>query len=296
MADTSYYTFCPHCERDLPARTFRYHREQYYDTNTNRWEKSICHSDSSDDGILPMDDDSSDENINNGNISHNTLGVELSQNNSDDLLHNEIWDDLLPSDLIDNFPDPNTPLSNDTANTMPTAAAQHHDGTGNLISRCLLVLLTYLWTFFRISDNAMEFMLSVLEKIFAIAATTSNLFSSILSVFPRSLFALRKEVGLGTDTFTKYVVCPRCHCIYQFEDSYRTVGSIKQSKRCCFVKFPNHRQLWRRTACGAMLLKEVTLKSWVKRLYQHKVYCYYSIIESLRELVKRPNFTLNCEL
>ena len=70
----------------------------------------------------------------------------------------------------DDFPDPN--IATSAANTMPSVAGDLHDS--NLISRCLIVLLTYFWTFFRVSDNAMEFLLSGLEKIFSIAAKTSN--------------------------------------------------------------------------------------------------------------------------
>ena len=51
-----------------------------------------------------------------------------------------------------------------------------------------------------------------------------------------------------------------------------------------------------RDPCGATLLKEVTLKDGVKRLYPHKVYCYQSIIGTLTEFVKRVGFTERCEL
>ena len=40
----------------------------------------------------------------------------------------------------------------------------------------------------------------------------------------------------------------------------------------------------------------MTLKDGGKKLYPHKVYCFKSIIESLRALVKRPNFTEHWEL
>lgn len=38
-ADLNYTTFCPHCEASLPPRTFRYHRERYFDEKTGVWEK-----------------------------------------------------------------------------------------------------------------------------------------------------------------------------------------------------------------------------------------------------------------
>ena len=45
-----------------------------------------------------------------------------------------------------------------------------------------------------------------------------------------------------------------------------------------------------------MLLKEITVKDGKKRLYPHKVYCYRSVIETLKTLVKKSNFTERCEL
>lgn len=51
-----------------------------------------------------------------------------------------------------------------------------------------------------------------------------------------------------------------------------------------------------RNPCGTTLLKEVTLKDGTKRLYPHKVYCYKSIIATLKEFVKRGGFTESCEL
>lgn len=190
-----------------------------------------------------------DISLNNGDQDGVVPNSNIPQN---DVMDHEIWDDILPSDVDDDFPDLNLRAANQVPNTTPSADQEQHDG--NLISRCLVILLAYFWTFFRISDSAIEFLLCGLGKIFAIAATTSTLFASILSVFPRTLYALRKEVGLKTDAFTKYVVCPTCHSIYRFEDSYKIVGIVKISKKCSFVKFPNHRQRWRRKPCGTTLL------------------------------------------
>ena len=107
---------------------------------------------------------------------------------------------------------------------------------------------------------------------------------------------MKKQLNLTRDKIKKYVVCPKCNSLYAFEDSYLTVGSCNKSKKCSFVKFANHRQRWRRRPCGETMLKEVTLKDDAKRLYPHKVYCYQSLIESIKRLVKRPNLVDHCEL
>ena len=38
---SNYLTFCPHCESNLPARTYRNHHERYYNADTNSWEKDV---------------------------------------------------------------------------------------------------------------------------------------------------------------------------------------------------------------------------------------------------------------
>ena len=77
---------------------------------------------------------------------------------------------------------------------------------------------------------------------------------------------------------------------------YHKIGLFNKSKTCSFITFANHRQPWRRHPCGETLLKEVTLKDNTKRLYPPKIYCYQSLIESIKRLVKKPNFVDRCEL
>ena len=84
--------------------------------------------------------------------------------------------------------------------------------------------------------------------------------------------------------------------MYELKDCYHKIGLFNKSKTCSFIKFANHRQPWRRRPCGETLLKEVTLKDNTKRLYPHKIYCYQSLIESIKRLLKRPNFVDRCEL
>ena len=115
-------------------------------------------------------------------------------------------------------------------------------------------------------------------------------------LFPKSVHLLRKQLGLDKDRFIKYVVCPKCHTLYNFDDCYELVCGRKVTKKCAFVQFPNHRQHFRCTKCGEPLLKEVSLKSGGTKHYPHKVYCYNSIIENLRQFRQRPEFVNKCEL
>ena len=142
----------------------------------------------------------------------------------------------------------------------------------------------------------MAFLITFLKRLFEIISWSNTWFQDIAAGFPSSLYSLKKELHLLNDKFVKYVVCPKCHNIYKFEDCYYSIEGRHVSKRCTFIKFPQHRQQWRRQECGTSLLKEVTLKNGSKRLYPHKVYCYQSLIKTLQTFTKRSGFTERCEL
>jgi hypothetical protein len=95
----NYMTLCPHCETYLPARTFRRHRDLFFNVNTNSWEKDPTLRDSSDDEILHMEIDKA--------VPYSPSHSHGSRNDlesSDDVLHqtlldHEIWDDVLDHEV-----------------------------------------------------------------------------------------------------------------------------------------------------------------------------------------------------
>lgn len=68
-----------------------------------------------------------------------------------------------------------------------------------------------------------------------------------------------------------------------------------ESERCSYVKFPNHPQRARRRPCNTLLMKTVRTSSGTTSLYPQQMYCFKSIIESLKEMIKRPGFVEKCE-
>ena len=105
----------------------------------------------------------------------------------------------------------------------------------------------------------MEFLLAGLKKCFEIAAVklvdgwACRCVSRHIILHPQGDWSCEC-------VFVKYVACPKCHALYEFDKCYHSVGTTRVSNKCSVVKFPNHRQRWRRQSCGASLLKEVTLK------------------------------------
>jgi hypothetical protein len=159
---------------------------------------------------------------------------------------------------------------------------------------CLVILLAYFWTYYPVPNNAMEFLLLSLKRFFEALAFSNNWFAAFALAFPGSLYLFRKEIGLTEDKFIKFVVCPSCNATYKFEDCHRTVGNRKVSKTCLFVRFPNHQQSRMCKPCGGtILLKEVKLKDGATRLYPHKMFCYQSIVATLKQFVMRSGLQ-NC--
>ena len=63
-----------------------------------------------------------------------------------------------------------------------------------------------------------------------------------MASLPSSLCLLKKFLGLHKDHFQKFVVCPKCNSLYNYDSAFETVVSRRVSKKRLFVDFPNHRQ------------------------------------------------------
>ena len=180
--------------------------------------------------------------------------------------------------------------SEDVETDFPQGQSQHPSVVGNNASipgqnfkdivNWLLIFLCLWSSFFTLSDNALEILLSFLRATFDSLGTIFPVVASFAAMFPRSVHLLRKQLGLDKDRFIKYVVCPKCHSLYMFDDCYELFRGKKVTKKCSFVQFPNHRQHFRRKVCEEPLLKEVSLKTsvWLNLLvyavvsYMHCMY------------------------
>lgn len=292
--------FCFHCEKYVPYRTYTNHKQRYFDVTNGEWQRDISLQESSDEDVLNSQNESasmpsvgsSDER----EMPDEPFDINVNEiDNGDEYLelaNGEIWDDELSPDIDVDF------VGSLFADSVPDSDAQSNDETNtqSVILQWILMGLFHLWSVFRIPDTAVAFLITFLKRLFQVISWSNTWFEEIATDFPSSLYSLKKELNLLSDNFSKYVVCPKCHSIYKFEDCVNSVGGRNVSKRCSFIKHPNHRQRWRRQQCGAFLLKEVTLKDGSKRLYPHKVYCYQSVIKTLQTFVSRRGFTDRCEV
>ncbi len=163
------------------------------------------------------------------------------------------------------------------------------------LQRMVCIFLAFFQLCFRISDKAMAHLLTFLSALF-------HHFSSMLQNapvlrlfsegFPRTLYSLRKSLKLQS-SYMKYVVCPKCHKLYNESQCVVKVGRETRSLHCN-IKFPNHPQRHRRQKCGTELMKKVKIGKNYK-LVPRKSYVYYDIIQSLQRLVSKPGFLSLCE-
>ena len=84
-----------------------------------------------------------------------------------------------------------------------------------------------------------------------------------------------------------------CYSVYPVTECVTEDG--KESKKCSYVEFPNHPHVSKRKECGAILLKKVKALSGNVSFQPNLVYCYKSLIDSLQEMLYRPNFLDMCE-
>jgi len=114
-----------------------------------------------------------------------------------------------------------------------------------------------------VSNAAITNLLHFLRRFVAVVgqAFLCNPIQEMGNAIPVTLQSLHHLLSLQNEDFVKYVVCPSCDSIYEFNDCVE-VGrnGQKESKLCQHVRFPNHPHESRRKPCKAVLLKKVRAK------------------------------------
>lgn len=95
--------------------------------------------------------------------------------------------------------------------------------------------------------------------------------------------------------FKDYVICPKCHSLYDLQDCTVKIGSILTAKKCQYVPFPHHPMASFRQQCGTPLLRRIKSQSKAERFQPFKVYSYQSLKDSISRLLKRKGFLQRCE-
>ena len=174
-----------------------------------------------------------------------------------------------------------------------------NEGQGSGIPYAVVALCLFLLSWqasFRLPDNCIGALLAFMHHflLFFSAVIHSEPLSIFAKNVPKNVKQLRAIAGVNVESFTKFVVCPLCHSIYDSEACLLTVGSTKEVKKCQHIGYPEHPHASFRKKCDQPLLKMCKYKS--SCVYRPlKVYCSQSIIKSMELLLCRPNFLVNCE-
>ena len=162
-----------------------------------------------------------------------------------------------------------------------------------------LFLFTLLWQFaFNVSNKAISVFfrfLKVFIQALGVAFRCDEL-THAAETIPVGTGTVQKLLGVAQmNNFIQYVVCPKCHSVYSFDDCViRSRNGSLASKYCQHIPYPNHPQHTRRKVCNTLLLKTVKTKSGVS-LQAIKAYSYRSIKASVALLASNTNFLEDCE-
>lgn len=138
----------------------------------------------------------------------------------------------------------------------------------------LLLLFLVMWAFqFHISSAALGALVVFLYHFLRLLAssTDSDFLQSISIHCPKSVATVYKLLGIESETFRKYVVCPKCCSVYEMECCFeKQADGLKRSKYCVYIAYPNHPRNSMRKECGALLLQKVVKSTSLYDLRQFR--------------------------
>ena len=145
----------------------------------------------------------------------------------------------------------------------------------------------------RVSERAISLPLSFLKTLLSWLGSFCPEIKTLHDVLPQNVYFMRKLLGRKSSEITCFVVCPKCHSLYDSIVTHRT--GITESAKCSFVQYPNHPQWFRRSKCNTILMKTVKHGSKSK-LIPRSVYAYKSLESSLTRLYNQPGFVERCNI
>lgn len=161
-------------------------------------------------------------------------------------------------------------------------------------------MFLFTWqSLFRVSDAGMNVLLLFMTSFFSLLVSSFGIkcLDNFVQLWPRNVSSARRFIGHVTDIFSKFAICPYCDSIYPLEScKIKLPDQSMGSRKCSFVQFPQHPRTCQRSPCNIQLLKQVRTSAGTTMLYPHRLYCYCSLVDSLKEMVKHPRFVEKCEM
>lgn len=152
--------------------------------------------------------------------------------------------------------------------------------------RILMCFLLIWQVVSHVSDASLAMLIVFFHHFFRLLSSmeeSSGVISTLARFWPKTLGSMHKVMGFEKEEFVQYVVCPKCHSIYDYSDCFMMKHGIEVSKTCQHCPFPQHPNKSQRKPCGAVLLQSIKTKtSMILRPW--KVYCYRSLVTSLQQI------------
>ena len=141
---------------------------------------------------------------------------------------------------------------------------------------------------FRVTGQALQYLFRFLKYFLMLLSVAVNapLVQKVSEKIPLTIKTAEKMIGLVELGIVEFVVCPKCHSVYEYENCLNN----GRPKTCFHKKYPNHPHPSRRKSCNSPLLKIVN-----KRHIPIMTYPYFPIHKSIQRMALKPNFLSSCE-
>ena len=126
------------------------------------------------------------------------------------------------------------------------AVDEHQSNLMNLIIIHISMFLSFFQLCYRVSECGISLLLAFLRALLqwlsAICPNSQEL-RTLRDLLPCNVYYLQKLLGTKSGVVT-FVVCPKCHSLYNYSDcviSHRS--GKKESLKCSFIQYPQHPML-----------------------------------------------------
>ena len=127
----------------------------------------------------------------------------------------------------------------------------------------LYIMFLFMWqNLFRVSDTGINILFSFIATFLLLLSKTLPPLKTFADALPKNVAAARRFLGMNNDTFSKWVCCQKCSCLYTLDDAKTKLrNGIVVSKKCGQVRYRNHPQRQHRKPCGHILMKSIRTSS-----------------------------------
>ena len=138
----------------------------------------------------------------------------------------EHWDDLPMEEFTKNIPAA-TPLPE------PERRKSRVQQVNSLVFWLVYFLLVWQASC-KISENGLVWLLQFLFQFLKVLgmSISNDFLAELINLLPTSLYLLRQFINFDRDSFTKYVVCPKCTKIYGYDSCLKVENNRTVAKRC----------------------------------------------------------------